>query len=78
MVVDKREEMVMSHGEKNSVEEQTSSQKYRKAVLQMHPSPERLNELITVSRPTGWLALSVVILLLSGNYGLEHFGAFAD
>ena len=66
MVVDKREEMVMSHGEKNSVEEQTSSQKYRKAVLQMHPSPERLNELITVSRPTGWLALSVVILLLSG------------
>jgi HlyD family secretion protein len=32
----------------------------------MHPSPERLNELITVSRPTGWLALSVVILLLSG------------
>jgi len=66
MVVDKREEMVMSHGEKNSGEEQTSSQKYRKAVLQMHPSPERLNELITVSRPTGWLALSVVILFLSG------------
>lgn len=66
MVVDKREEMVMSDGEKNSGEEQTSLQKYRKAVLQMHPSPERLNELITVSRPTGWLALSVVILLLSG------------
>ena len=56
----------MSDAEKNSGEEHASSQRYRKSVLQNHPSPERLNELITVSRPTGWLALSVVILLLSG------------
>ena len=66
MVVDKREDIVMSDAEKNSGEEHASSQRYRKSVLQNHPSPERLNELITVSRPTGWLALSVVILLLSG------------
>lgn len=56
----------MAEIDKNRAEEQTQSEYYRKAVLELHQSPERLNELITVSRPTGWIALCIVVLLLSG------------
>ena len=56
----------MAEIDKNRAEEQTQSEYYRKAVLELHQSPERLNELITVSKPTGWIALCIVVLLLSG------------
>ena len=56
----------MAEIDKNRAEEQTQSEYYRKAVLELHQSPERLNELITVSKPTGWVALCIVVLLLSG------------
>ncbi len=56
----------MAEINKNRAEEQTQSEYYRKAVLELHQSPERLNELITVSKPTGWIALCIVVLLLSG------------
>ena len=66
MVVVELKEFVMAEIDKNRAEEQTQSEYYRKAVLELHQSPERLNELITVSRPTGWIALCIVVLLLSG------------
>ena len=56
----------MAEIDKNRAEEQTQSEYYRKAVLELHQSPERLNELITVSKPTGWIALCIVVLLLFG------------
>lgn len=56
----------MAEIDKNRAEEQTQSEYYRKAILELHQSPERLNELITVSKPTGWIALCIVVLLLSG------------
>lgn len=37
---------------------------YRKAALEQHGSPERLNEMISITRPTAWIALSVVGLIL--------------
>ena len=66
MVVVELKEFVMAEIDKNRAEEQTQSEYYRKAVLELHQSPERLNELITVSKPTGWIALCIVVLLLSG------------
>lgn len=39
---------------------------YRKAALQQIGSPERLNELIAVTRPTAWIALLVVAVILAG------------
>ena len=66
MVVVELKEFVMAEIDKNRPEEQTQSEYYRKAVLELHQSPERLNELITVSKPTGWIALCIVVLLLSG------------
>jgi HlyD family secretion protein len=39
---------------------------YRKAALQKRGSPERLNELIAVTRPTAWIALLVVVVILAG------------
>lgn len=66
MVVVELKEFVMAEIDKNRAEEQTQSEYYRKAVLELHQSPERLNELITVSKPTGWVALCIVVLLLSG------------
>jgi HlyD family secretion protein len=66
MVVVELKEFVMAEINKNRAEEQTQSEYYRKAVLELHQSPERLNELITVSKPTGWIALCIVVLLLSG------------
>ena len=66
MVVVELKEFVMAEIDKNRAEEQTHSEYYRKAVLELHQSPERLNELITVSKPTGWIALCIVVLLLSG------------
>jgi HlyD family secretion protein len=65
MVVVELKEFVMAEIDKNRAEEQTQSEYYRKAVLELHQSPERLNELITVSKPTGWIALCIVVLLLS-------------
>ena len=66
MVVVELKEFVMAEIDKNRAEEQTQSEYYRKAVLELHQSPERLNELITVSKPTGWIALCIVVLLLFG------------
>jgi HlyD family secretion protein len=66
MVVVELKEFVMAEIDKNRAEEQTQSEYYRKAILELHQSPERLNELITVSKPTGWIALCIVVLLLSG------------
>lgn len=39
---------------------------YRKAALQQLGSPERLNELIAVTRPTAWIAFSAVAVILAG------------
>jgi HlyD family secretion protein len=39
---------------------------YRKAALEQLGSPERLNELIAVTRPTAWVALLVVAVILAG------------
>ena len=39
---------------------------YRKAALQQLGSPERLNELIAVTRPTAWIAFVVVAVILAG------------
>ena len=42
------------------------SEIYRKAALEHLGSPERLNEMISITKPTTWLALSVVGLILAG------------
>jgi HlyD family secretion protein len=42
------------------------SEIYRKAALEHLGSPERLNEMISITKPTTWLALSVVALILAG------------
>lgn len=39
---------------------------YRKAALEQLGSPERLNELIAVTRPTAWVALLIVAVILVG------------
>lgn len=39
---------------------------YRKAALQQLGSPERLNELIAVTRPTAWIAFVIVAVILVG------------
>lgn len=52
----------MSTSEKSA----DKSELYRKAALEQLASPERLNEMISITRPTGWVALAVVGLILTG------------
>lgn len=56
----------MTDGSNGVLDGANQRETYRKAALQQLGSPERLNELIAVTRPTAWLAFLVVASLLAG------------
>ena len=51
---------------KQDVPKHNKSEIYRKAALEHLGSPERLNEMISITKPTTWVALMVVGLILAG------------
>lgn len=56
----------MPDGMSSTTDAASQREGYRKAALQQLGSPERLNELIAVTRPTAWIAFLIVAAILSG------------
>jgi hypothetical protein len=50
---------------------------FRKVALDRLASPEQLDQLLQVTRPTGWLALAALCLLLSATVLWSIFGSIA-
>lgn len=51
---------------------------FRKAALERLASPERLDELMQVTRPMGWLALAAIFVLLGATIVWSMLGSVSD